>query len=68
VLSATSNRVSVWIISIFPTCISLQATCAAQQTDQSWARHPHREPLATLQLGADKPRFFSGAADYAITF
>jgi hypothetical protein len=38
------------------------------RTDQSWARHPHREPLATLQLGADKPRFFSGAANYAITF
>jgi hypothetical protein len=27
------------------------------KTDQSWARHPRHEPLATLQLGADNPAF-----------
>jgi hypothetical protein len=38
------------------------------KTDQSWARHPRHEPLATLQLGADNPAFLSGAADYATFF
>ena len=51
VLSATSNRVSVWIISLFPTCISCQPALQPTSRNQSWTRHSHREPLAALLFG-----------------
>ena len=51
VLSATSNRVSVWIISLFPTCILYLPAPKPTNRNQSWTRHSHCEPLAMLQFG-----------------
>jgi hypothetical protein len=51
-LSATSNRDSVWIISIYSQLVS------GVIPDQSWSRHPRNEPLAASLLG-EKLRFLS---------
>jgi hypothetical protein len=51
VLSATSNRVSVWIISLFPTCILYLPAKKPTNKNQSWTRHSHSKPLAVLQFG-----------------
>src|SRR3990167_1545088 len=70
VLSATSNRDSVWIISIFPTCtrrlhLPLRQT---PSTSQSWARCLQHEPLALHPFGQNLHTFSSEAHDCAPAF
>jgi hypothetical protein len=58
VLSATSSRDSVWIISLFPTCTwSCFATLATTKPSQSWARYPPRKPLARFLFGQNLQLF-----------
>lgn len=51
VLSATSNRDSVWIISLFPTCIPCKQAEKPTCRNQSWTRHTLGKPLAELLFG-----------------
>ena len=56
VLSATSNRDSVWIIFLIPNLHQLNSPHLANSADQSWSRHQYTEPLSVPLFGLERLR------------